>query len=675
MKTVDELLTEGIALHQAGQPERAEALYRAALGQDPGHMDGLHLLGVCLRRLGRAGEGAEMIRRALALRPNFTRAWINLGHALRDLGRPADSARAFAEATRLEPLLAEAWRLLGAAEVEAGRAAEALAAFDRAIALDAQDAGAHGGRAMALAEDPARQEEAVAAFRRSLQLNPGNREVRHRLGISLVRLGRRAEAAGQCFGPLAASDPDDWMAAYLEALGQFANIYDDERAMDRAREAYAGKLRALAQRLAAASPRQRAAAAASFFSECPFLVPYQGRNERGLMELWGGMMCDAMAALFPNAAEAPPMPPVEGRIRVGVLSAHLYRHSNWKIPIRGWVENLDKSRFHLTAYYNGTLQDNFTDQARTAFDDFVTGLPRLEDWVERIRADRPHVLLIPEIGMHGPTAQLAALKLAPVQAGSWGHPNTSGLRTMDYFLSSDLMEPEDAQDWYSETLVRLPGLSIHYTPSPVGAAPYDLGRHGVREDAVRYLCVQYLSKYLPRHDWVFPRIAQRVPQAQFLFIGGREEVESRFLARLGRAFAAHGLDAARHVVMLPRLSTAHYAFLNQSGHVFLDCLDWSGCNTTLEALAQGVPVVCADGPSMRARHSAAMLRMMGLGDWVQADAGGVVDLAVRLGSDEGLRGSLAAEMRARAPLLHRDPAPVRALEEFLERVVSTTTRR
>ena len=34
--------------------------------------------------------------------------------------------------------------------------------------------------------------------------------------------------------------------------------------------------------------------------------------------------------------------------------------------------------------------------------------------------------------------------VAPVQAVSWGHPETSGLPTMDFYLSAQDLEPQDA---------------------------------------------------------------------------------------------------------------------------------------------------------------------------------------------------------------------------------------
>src|SRR4029077_2902951 len=74
----------------------------------------------------------------------------------------------------------------------------------------------------------------------------------------------------------------------------------------------------------------------------------------------------------------------------------------------------------------------------------------LEAVCRAILADNLHVLMFLDIGMLPLMTQLAALRLAPVQCSTWGHPVTSGLPTVDYFLSSHLMEPEDGQAHYTE---------------------------------------------------------------------------------------------------------------------------------------------------------------------------------------------------------------------------------
>src|SRR5262249_8815708 len=147
-------------------------------------------------------------------------------------------------------------------------------------------------------------------------------------------------------------------------------------------------------------------------------------------------------------------------------------------------------------------------QAVMLCDRFVRGPLSINRWRQAILDDAPHALIYPEVGMDGVSAQLAAQRLAPVQCNSWGHPDTSGFPTLDYGLSSELMEPPEAQDHYTERLVRLPNLSIYYEPldlDPVSLSRADLG---LGSTATVYWCGQSLYKYLPEFDVVFPLIAR-----------------------------------------------------------------------------------------------------------------------------------------------------------------------
>jgi predicted O-linked N-acetylglucosamine transferase (SPINDLY family) len=157
------------------------------------------------------------------------------------------------------------------------------------------------------------------------------------------------------------------------------------------------------------------------------------------------------------------VPPVRGkpgpRIRVGIVSAHISDHSVWLAFVRGWAQRLDRERFELHLFHLSARRDAETELAISLADGFHDGKGHWENWAHFIHDSRMDVLIYPEIGMDPATAKLAALRLAPVQATSWGQPQTSGLPTIDYYLSAEALEPPGAQAHYTEKLELLPGTS------------------------------------------------------------------------------------------------------------------------------------------------------------------------------------------------------------------------
>jgi protein O-GlcNAc transferase len=292
-----------------------------------------------------------------------------------------------------------------------------------------------------------------------------------------------------------------------------------------------------------------------------------------------------------------------------------------------------------------------------------------------IRKDNLHVLIYPEIGMDPMTIRLAALPLAPIQCISWGHPETSGLPAIDYFLSSDLMEPPDADEHYTEKLIRLPNLSIYYEPLDIPVADINRRTFGLRQNSILYLCCQSLYKYLPQYDEIYPRIAKRVNDCQFLFISHKSNcVTEQVRKRINQAFKKFGIDADDYIIFLPRLYGDEYYAINNLSDVYLDSICWSGCNSTLEALSFDLPVVTLPGELMRGRHSSAILTMMGVTETIVSTRDEYIDLAVRLGLDVKWRKQISKKIAANKHLVYRDKTCITALEDFLERVVKEKKR-
>jgi predicted O-linked N-acetylglucosamine transferase (SPINDLY family) len=233
------------------------------------------------------------------------------------------------------------------------------------------------------------------------------------------------------------------------------------------------------------------------------------------------------------------------------------------------------------------------------------------------------------------------------------------------------MEPPEADAHYTETLVRLPNLSIYCEPGEIAPVPLERSQIGLRPGATVYWCSQSVFKYLPQHDDIFPRIAREAGDCQFVFLETQlgRHIADLFLERLGRAFAAYGLDAKRHCVVRPYLSPGEFQGTMACCDVFLDSVGWSGCNSTLESLARDLPIVTLRGGLMRGRHTAAILGMMGLSETVAERIEDYIALAVRMARDPAWREAQRRQIAENKHRVWRDRACIDALEDFLEGAV------
>lgn len=392
-----------------------------------------------------------------------------------------------------------------------------------------------------------------------------------------------------------------------------------------------------------------------------FYLTYQGYNLVWEQQQYGNLVHKIMTTRYPQWRDSLPIPPVEQKIRVGYASSYLHSYSGtfW---LMGWLQYCDRTQFEIYCYYTGNTPDVVTDFFREHSDVFHHFPDQFEAVCQQIREDNLHLLVYPEIGMQGSTIAQAALRLAPIQCTAWGHPLTSGLPTIDYYLSSELMEPEDAQEHYTETVIRFPHLGICYRqPSLPDPLPKSRSDFGLANSEVVYLCCQAPFKYLPQYDDLLVSIAEKVTNAKFIFI--RSEI---LKPRLSQAFATRGLDFDRYSLFLPSQPRPDYLALNCLADIYLDTIGFTGGNMTLDALACGLPVVTLPTSVMRGRMSAAMLRRIEVTETIATSTDHYIEIAVKLGLETPLREALKQKITARCSLLFNDRECITVLEQFYQ---------
>jgi CRISPR-associated protein Csy1 len=234
------------------------------------------------------------------------------------------------------------------------------------------------------------------------------------------------------------------------------------------------------------------------------------------------------------------------------------------------------------------------------------------------------------------------------------------------------MEPPDAAAQYSEQLVLLPGIGTQYSP-PAIPDDADRARFSLPQDKVLLLCPQSLFKVHPDNDDMFARILAENPAATLVMFDGRHaSVTERFMLRVRSAFERHGVPVAERMIVRPAVPHDDYLRVNLACDAMLDTLHWSGGNTSLDALACGLPVVTLPGAFMRGRQSAAMLGIVGAGALVATDQADYVRIASRLVDDAAWREAQARAIRDGCGALFDRREPARAFSDLL---LGSTERR
>jgi len=520
----------------------------------------------------------------------------------------------------------------------------------------------------AINNDRGKIDEAIELYARAAQLAPGDAGP----CMHLARLlGERDDLAGarRVYAEAARRDPamlSAWIGQYL-VLPQ---TYRDSADVVAARNAYAEGLAALEQGLPEVSAGISHERRIDNLRWSNFLLAYQGRDDRVLQERYARLLADALA---PGSRQPPQVRrrAEAERIRVGFASA-FFRQSTVGNYFLSWVIDLPHDVFDVHIYHLHGTDDPLVQRLReraSVFRECPRFMPSRV--AQMIRDDALDVLVYPELGMDATTFVLGALRLAPVQCAGWGHPVTTGHPTIDVYFSSDVMEPEAAASHYCERLIRLPGIGTRYA-MPIVPTDGTRARFGLPEGRPLYLCPQSLFKVLPDDDALFARVLAAVPDAVLVMCNGRNTyVTQHYRARLESALAAAGVDVQDRLVWLPTLHHDDYLRANSVCDAMLDTTHWSGGNTSIDAIASGLPIVTLEGEFMRSRQSAAMLRMAGAGALIAQSRDEYVAKATAIVRDPAWRAQMVAAIIAGREAIFDDPRPVPAFASALQELCPT----
>lgn len=606
-----------------GEPDAALREYMAIVECDPTNAGALNNMAAVLKQKGRYAEAEAVYRQLIAARPNDATMYCNLGVLCMERGRLEEAIALYRTAIGLDPVAVEPYNNLGVALQFLNRMEEALDAFDHALTLDAQNSEVHCNRAQALARagEPEAADDAIA---RALAIRPDPR-------YRLVHAGLL---------PVVPRSIDD---------------------LQRWRHRFTSEVKLLIEEglVVQGSPLD--------IPMMSFYLAYHGENDRDIMESLSRLYRQAYPSLQWTASHCTGQarPRTQRRIRVGLVSSYLREHAvAW--TMQGLLEHLPRDKFEIFIYSTGRSGQPILPRI-AAVADHQHVLPYALEPARRLIAEAElDVLVYADIGMENLSTCLAHARLAPVQCATWGHPVTTGIPTVDYFISSDIAEPSDAQLHYSETLIRLSGVQTCYRRPAFPTVPRPSPIPGLPAGSTIYLCPQSLFKIHPDMDRPLAEILQRDPAGVLVAFEGSAaaitaRLRDRWRAALGDCFA--------RVRFLPRVALTQFLAILAAADVLLDTWPFGGGNTSYQGFAAGVPIVTLPGRFLRGRGTAALYRHMNYKACIADSTETYVDIAVRLGTDADFRAEVAGVIHERSGLLFDDESVGRDFAQFLIEVI------
>jgi hypothetical protein len=434
---------------------------------------------------------------------------------------------------------------------------------------------------------------------------------------------------------------------------------------------------------------------------------------RGTDDDEGGGSARVEPLIAPGGAEGPgclghfpprarmPAEPGGSRRRIGYISAFFHDlHSVYR-DRQGIIRGAPDQSWEVTLFAVQRPTQGCVVRMFDSADRVVVLSGVLAEAQRQVAACELDVLVYCDIGMYPLTYYLAFARLAPVQVNTWGHSDTSGIPTLDYFLSSRwFVGPEyphgNPQCEFSERLILLDSLTTYYQPlyNAVSAhiprsgfapwvrvrgqrhvpfSPAGGGGGGLPADGPLLVCMQSLFKFSDTFLAVLVRILRRVPSAYLVILREGDpatSVDQRvFDARVDREVGKSEPDGDAllgRVLMLDRLQLVAYQSLLLYTDLFLDPHPFGGCNSTFEAFQHGqVVLTWPHATRLSGRFSVGLYRRMGIDDStnpaVVDSADGYVEAVHRLcctGRGRADMERLRERIRAKSSVLFAERASV-----------------
>lgn len=624
---VDAMINLALALQNQNELAKAKTWYEKALKLEPNSADLLNNFGSLLLRQNKSDEAQQKFRKALHLSPDSINARFNLATAYRQAGQYEKALETLNILINSNPHLTEAHLQIALVHKLKGNNQGALAAYKQASDLDSSCLLAHM-RLGAISDIQGDLKTAQLAYQRLMTAEPNNP-----------------------FWPLRLNSMFDSVPANQEAI-----------------QTHRTQVMATLKQLATWPHTEHTTDLLESFALPSFYWLYHGVDDTALRCQFADWI---QAQLPPDDYQPSCLPLGNRKIKIGFVCTENRDTAFW-LFLQGFLKHLNRHRFALVVAAVGETAHVLKSHLQSIPDVTFVPLPLgLCEMVATLREQALDVLYYVEVGTDPKNYFLPFYRIAPVQCTTWGIPVTTGISNMDYYLSSQWFEPDDAQCHYREKLVQFETLPLYYIKPDIPEILKTRADLGLPEDKRLYSCPHNLSKFHPEFDAYLAGILSADPDGLVVIPESPNATTTQLLKnRMQQAIR----DVYHRIHFLPFLPRLDYLSLMHVSNVLLDPLHFSGGITSYEAFAMACPVVTQPGAFMRGRFTAAMYGLMGITECIAQSQDDYIATALRLATDPSFRTVISQKIEAKSALLYENPQTIQELEQFLIQAVADAQR-
>ena len=357
------------------------------------------------------------------------------------------------------------------------------------------------------------------------------------------------------------------------------------------------------------------------------------------------------------------------------------------------IGKLDRTKYevYFASFYrfeeiNGLIAKVFMNKIKNNYIALGTTLTSARLTLEKLELD---FIVYPDIGMKLLPTLLAYSRIAPIQITTWGHSETSGIDTIDYFISSEYfagsLSHEDIQKQYSEKVILFKSLGTFYiSPHKLfvenNTSYTDTNKIqkkfktreelGFTQKDHLYVCLQTFYKLNPEFETCLARILELDPNGIILLSNTFPYCKSH----LERMKNIIGLEKLKRVKWYGSLEKDEFLNIVSISDVCLDPFPFGGCNTSYDAFDYNIPVITYPSEFLHGQFTNGLYKKMGpeMMECCVTSPEHYAQLAATIGINEKLRHKINRNIEMKKHLIFQEQESIEEWNYFLEKSKAKT---